>query len=208
MRSNSQEMADPDPVYLVVDEFQQFVSDSFADILTRARRLGLHLIGAQQYVGQGMSSDFLRNIKANTNIKAVGLYTEPSAAKTAAGMISADPQDLHALGNGKFMFRVGNKPVVAIQITAERLGHAASMSAQDWQKICAQQLRAHYRPAGSFDDPPTSSPASAAAQNPGEDIQQTTHAHAPPMAHNPNKPPRPGQSPRAGHPRYKAPKTF
>ncbi len=38
--------------YLYVDEFQNFVTDSFADILSEARKYRLNLIFAHQYVGQ------------------------------------------------------------------------------------------------------------------------------------------------------------
>ena len=38
--------------YLYVDEFQTFVTDSFADILSEARKFRLNLIIANQYIGQ------------------------------------------------------------------------------------------------------------------------------------------------------------
>ena len=38
--------------YLYVDEFQNFVTDSFADILSEARKFRLNLIIANQYIGQ------------------------------------------------------------------------------------------------------------------------------------------------------------
>ena len=38
--------------YLYVDEFQNFVTDSFADILSEARKYRLNLIFAHQYIGQ------------------------------------------------------------------------------------------------------------------------------------------------------------
>lgn len=38
--------------YLYVDEFQNFVTDSFADILSEARKFRLDLIMANQYIGQ------------------------------------------------------------------------------------------------------------------------------------------------------------
>ena len=74
MRSGSAAQHNPDPVYLIPDEFQRFVTPRFGQILTRARRLGLHLIAAQQYVGQdGMSADLTENMEINTFVKMVGL---------------------------------------------------------------------------------------------------------------------------------------
>ncbi len=43
--------------YLYVDEFQNFATDSFADILSEARKYRLNLIIAHQYIGQLMSEN-------------------------------------------------------------------------------------------------------------------------------------------------------
>jgi len=40
------------PTYLFIDEFQNFVSDDIEKALTQLRKYGLHLILANQYVGQ------------------------------------------------------------------------------------------------------------------------------------------------------------
>lgn len=45
-------MADRRPFYLYVDEFQNFATDSFAVILSEARKYGLNLTVANQYVSQ------------------------------------------------------------------------------------------------------------------------------------------------------------
>ncbi|MDO8462969.1 MAG: type IV secretion system DNA-binding domain-containing protein [bacterium] len=46
--------------YLYVDEFQNFATDSFADILSEARKYRLNLIIAHQYVGQLMTETSTR----------------------------------------------------------------------------------------------------------------------------------------------------
>ena len=210
MRPDSEAMANPDPVYLVVDEFQQFVTETFGEILTRARRLGLHLIAAQQYAGQGMTPDFLRNIKTNTNIKAVGLYTEPSAAKTAADMIAVDKDELHRLGNGKFIFKVGSKPAVTVQMTSDRLGHANSMTAAQWQAVMSEQLTRYYRTAGSFDAAPetTTGIEGEAANTPVRDAESVTEGQTAPEAPQTTNATKTPSKSSAGHPRYNAPKNF
>src|SRR5690606_9941608 len=40
------------PFYMYVDEFQNFATDSFTSILSEARKYGLALIMAHQYIGQ------------------------------------------------------------------------------------------------------------------------------------------------------------
>ncbi len=51
-RSDIPNIADRRPFYLYVDEFQNFATDSFATILSEARKYGLNLTVANQYIGQ------------------------------------------------------------------------------------------------------------------------------------------------------------
>jgi type IV secretory pathway TraG/TraD family ATPase VirD4 len=52
MARASMEMKDRKDFYLYVDEFQNFVSGTFADILSEARKYRLGLIMAHQYIAQ------------------------------------------------------------------------------------------------------------------------------------------------------------
>ncbi|MCX8513557.1 MAG: TraM recognition domain-containing protein [Candidatus Pacebacteria bacterium] len=49
---NYEELQKSPPFYLYVDEFQNFVNESFADILSQARKYNLGLIVAHQYIEQ------------------------------------------------------------------------------------------------------------------------------------------------------------
>ena len=51
-RSDITDIADRRPFYLYVDEFQNFATDSFATILSEARKYGLNLTVANQYISQ------------------------------------------------------------------------------------------------------------------------------------------------------------
>ena len=51
-RSDIPHIADRRPFYLYVDEFQNFATDSFATILSEARKYGLNLTVANQYISQ------------------------------------------------------------------------------------------------------------------------------------------------------------
>ena len=51
-RSDIPDVADRHPFYLYVDEFQNFATDSFAVILSEARKYGLNLTVANQYISQ------------------------------------------------------------------------------------------------------------------------------------------------------------
>ena len=51
-RSDIPDIRDRRPFYLYVDEFQNFATDSFATILSEARKYGLNLTVANQYISQ------------------------------------------------------------------------------------------------------------------------------------------------------------
>ena len=51
-RSDIPDIENRRPFYLYVDEFQNFATDSFATILSEARKYGLNLTVANQYIGQ------------------------------------------------------------------------------------------------------------------------------------------------------------
>jgi hypothetical protein len=51
-RSDIENIDDRRPFYLYVDEFQNFATDSFATILSEARKYGLNLTVANQYISQ------------------------------------------------------------------------------------------------------------------------------------------------------------
>lgn len=58
-RSDIPDIKDRRPFYLYVDEFQNFATDSFATILSEARKYGLNLTVANQYISQ--MTDTVRN---------------------------------------------------------------------------------------------------------------------------------------------------
>ena len=58
-RSDIADIEDRRPFYLYVDEFQNFATDSFATILSEARKYGLNLTVANQYISQ--MSETVRN---------------------------------------------------------------------------------------------------------------------------------------------------
>lgn len=58
-RSDIPDIEDRRPFYLYVDEFQNFATDSFAMILSEARKYGLNLTVANQYISQ--MTDSVRN---------------------------------------------------------------------------------------------------------------------------------------------------
>ena len=94
------------PVFLFIDECQYFLSPSVKEILTGARKFGLHLILAQQVIGQDMTSLMEQIVMGNTALKIAGNNERKSLEQFALNT-GADIESLIALEN--FSFYVHNK---------------------------------------------------------------------------------------------------
>ena len=93
-----EEMSILPPVHLFVDEFQSFASETFADILSEARKYKLHLVLAHQYVEQmpeEVRSAVFGNVGTTVSFR-VGPLDADVLTKVYADMISMN--DLSNLG--------------------------------------------------------------------------------------------------------------
>lgn len=102
-RSDIPRIEDRRPFYLYVDEFQNFATDSFAVILSEARKYGLNLVVANQYVSQ--MEDTVRNAvfgNVGTTISfRVSADDAPIIAKSYAPVFT--PEDLVQLHSRHFV---------------------------------------------------------------------------------------------------------
>lgn len=102
-RSDIERVEDRRPFYLYVDEFQNFATDSFATILSEARKYGLNLTVANQYVAQ--MEDVVRdavfgNVGTVISFR-VSADDAPDLAKPLAPYF--EPEDLLAMNNRHFV---------------------------------------------------------------------------------------------------------
>jgi len=83
-----------EPFRLYVDEFQNFATDSFSDIFSEARKYGLSLVIAHQYINQ-VSSHLMDAIMGNVGNMAV-FHVGSSDARMLAPNITSTltPQTL------------------------------------------------------------------------------------------------------------------
>jgi type IV secretory pathway TraG/TraD family ATPase VirD4 len=132
------------PVHLFIDEFQNYISPSIAEILAESRKYGLHLTMAQQYLGQQMDTDFRRGILANTQVKMTGMSANDSRAAIAKET-GIGESDLAGLGKGQFYVKVGNRPAFKLYVPSFLIGTKHAMAAEDWQTVKTRQLEHYYR---------------------------------------------------------------
>lgn len=100
------EKADRDDFYLYVDEFQNLVTDTFENILSEARKYGLNLTVAHQYVGQllpKVQAAVLGNVGSIISFRVGGddaVKLKPEFAPVF------DVKDLINLGVGEFYIKM------------------------------------------------------------------------------------------------------
>lgn len=105
-RSDIANIEDRRPFYLYVDEFQNFATDSFATILSEARKYGLNLTVANQYISQ--MSETVRNAVFGN----VGTMISFRASADDAAILAKqfepqfEPNDLLQMHNRNFIINM------------------------------------------------------------------------------------------------------
>mgnify|MGYP000031962847 CR=1 FL=1 len=90
------------PTFLFIDEMQNYVTDTIEEIMAESRKYGLHLVLANQLLGQNMESKLKRIILSNTAIKIAGDNEEESLKLMAKQMGGLKTQDFDKLPKYSF----------------------------------------------------------------------------------------------------------
>jgi hypothetical protein len=124
------------PTYVVIDECQNFIGESIETALTELRKFGIHMILANQIVGQDMSPQLRKIIFANTAVKITG-YNDETSRSVMAKEMGADPDMLRTLTTGKFACKISDphRSTDAFVFTAPNylVKNRWSCSAEAWQ---------------------------------------------------------------------------
>lgn len=105
-RSDIPRIEDRRPFYLYVDEFQNFATDSFATILSEARKYGLNLTVANQYISQ--MSDTVRGAVFGNVGTMVSFRVSADDAPILAKQFEPqfEPNDLLQMANRNFIINM------------------------------------------------------------------------------------------------------
>lgn len=95
------------PVFLAVDEFQNYVSPSISTIVEESRKFGLHLIISHQNLAQIKDTNFRRSILSNTHVKIIGTNGYKDL-KEYSQELNIKVEDLQTLPPFHFFARIGN----------------------------------------------------------------------------------------------------
>ncbi len=141
------------PTYLLIDEFQNFISEDIEKGLTQLRKYGLHLILANQYVGQ-IASPSLQKALFSAGVVIAG-KNERSSLLAISKELDISVDGLTHLKIGEFVVNTLWRAPFVIQTPTLLLGGNYSISDEQWQWIRARNLRQHYRRVVAEPDTPT-----------------------------------------------------
>lgn len=176
-RSDIPDIKDRRPFYLYVDEFQNFATDSFATILSEARKYGLNLTVANQYISQ--MSDTVRNAvfgNVGTMITfRVSADDSPILAKQFEPQFEAN--DLLQMHNRNFVInmvingektpafsaRTLNLPPAQTDNTAQIIEHTRKLYSRS-REVVENEISELIQPGGIKKAEPAPAPVSAAIQ--------------------------------------------
>lgn len=85
------------PTYVFVDEMQNYVTETIDEIMTESRKYALHMILANQVLGQNMSTALRKIILSNTAIKIAGENEEDSLKVMGKAMGNLKPEAFNKL---------------------------------------------------------------------------------------------------------------
>lgn len=132
------------PVHLFIDECHNYLSPSLGRILEEARKFGLHLTLAQQYIGQRMDTEFKRNIMANTAIKLAG-KNDPKVLLDIAKTMNIDASAFQRLKTGEFLVTCDTSPTYRLRLWPYLLGNNHASSAKEQERLKAFQNEKYHR---------------------------------------------------------------
>jgi len=141
-RANISTIEDRRPFYLYVDEFQNFATDSFAVILSEARKYGLNLTVANQYVSQ-MTPIVRDAVFGNVgNLVSFRVGAEDGAIMQKYFEPEFDGQDLINLNNRHFVANLSIDGEKARAFSATTLNIPPPQT--DYTMTIIEQSRANY----------------------------------------------------------------
>ena len=146
------------PVYLYIDEFQNYTSETIEEIFSESRKYGFHLTVAHQNTGQllGKMKDL---IFSNTSVKIVG-RNDTDQLKKLSNQILVEFEELDKMTTGNFYMRVEKNQAQPIKVGTKLLDNKYSMTPQEWEQVKAEQLATYYTKIEQREPPTISEPDS------------------------------------------------
>lgn len=145
-RSSIKDKSKRTQTFLYIDEFQNFISADIEKALTQLRKYGLHLVLANQYVGQNIDTQ-LQKALFSSGVKIIG-KNEIKSSKSTGGEIDVKFEEIKNLKVGEFFIKNGSSPALKIKVPKILLGNNNAMSDEEWQQVENHNLGQYYSKTG------------------------------------------------------------
>ena len=132
------------PIKLIIDESQNYVSNSIEVALTELRKYGLYLTLVTQIVGQNANSQLEKIIMSNTNIKIIGQNATDSLDKLSKE-IQVPTKELQTLQVGEFYIKIGSKDAIKFSGATMLLNSTNQISTSQFNQTKHEQLQKYYK---------------------------------------------------------------
>jgi Type IV secretion-system coupling protein DNA-binding domain len=130
-------------VFVYIDEFQRFVSNSINEGLAELRKFGFHFILATQNITQ-LDTTTANNVLSNTNIKIVG-QNDPQTNKKMSVQLGIDDDYLSKLKVGQFYIKARSSDSAQyVTVPSDLIDKKASINADKWATVRAEQIDKYY----------------------------------------------------------------
>ncbi len=130
------------PILLFIDEFQNFISSDIEKALTQLRKYGLHLMLANQYVWQQITSALQKTLFAS-GVKIAG-KNEKKSLSLLANEMELTVDELKQLNTGEFYLQTANYPPIKIKTPKYLLWSQNAMPTKCWCNLVKQTLQHYY----------------------------------------------------------------
>jgi len=130
------------PTYLIIDEFQNFISEDIEKALTQLRKYGLHLILSNQYVGQAVSSSLQKALFASW-VKVVG-KNDRKSLNVISNELDIPVSSLKNLRIWEFYIQSGIRRAIKVKTPKLLLKDNQAMPERDWWDFKNKNLKQYY----------------------------------------------------------------
>ena len=129
------------PVFLIVDEVQNYVSPSIVEILRESRKYGLHLVASTQFISD-MARDMQDAFLSVTNVKITG-KNSVGTLSVMAKETGAQIERLQALRQGVFSIKVDTAKPLTVTVPPPEMRET---DLAHWERTRERQLERYYLP--------------------------------------------------------------
>lgn len=131
------------PTYLFIDEFQNFLSEDIEKALTQLRKYWLHLILANQYIGQQISPAVQKTLFASDVI--IAGKNERQSISAISREMNISKFEMMSLRVGQFYIKSSSKSITRIKTPKLLLKENYTIDDNLWYLIKDRNLRKYYR---------------------------------------------------------------